>query len=801
MGCQSSKAVDAATISRWRSTGIVSLRDSKLKTFPDEVFDLERSVRTLDLTHNKMVEIPMEINKLTNLQRLILADNIIERLPINLGLLESLKVATLDGNRITNLPEELGQLVKLERLSVSANLLTSLPDTIGSLRSLVLLNISNNKLKFLPDSIGSCFSLEELQANDNSIEELPGSICNLVQLKSLCLNNNNLNRMPPNLLRECKSLQNIALHGNPITMDQFQQMEGFQEFEIRRKMKFDKQIDSNVIISSKGLDEGVDLSATPILTKTSVPFKLIMGTKRPFGKEDLCEVSSKQPRHELSCKLISVLELSPESVAVEAYASGGDEDNSSRIIPDANKKPYSHNVAEVLFSSEKETEMGIHGSTSNSSWPTSSTSEEDIRPEAPFHILTSPEYFYFDHPFRAAAHHREIYSSLSSNPHKMVPIGPDCQAELPEWGAYSNKDKPFIDGIHETLNPSSQAGKNKFAGRTISPMPKMELLADHGKNIGERRVECSCEDIGSIRCVRLHIIEAREILKLALGEETFVNLGFCDMGEVVAEKWSEEEEELFHEVVLSNPVSLGKNFWNHLVIEFPSRSMKELVSYYFNVFILRKRAEQNRFDPLNIDSDNDEWHEIVDDADEGAKMTDEDEDSVIESPAYHNDLSYNMIHEEHDRRIYDEDVRETWEDYKPVSFGSRKVFTDVQESCPGKLFDSNSSYKLSMQPQDQVLSNKVIEQEVQGGSCTTDAAVVPSESSLGKTNNDKHWASEIAGMGSGAKHDSLLEPCSSKEWDIGYLSCARNEVDLLPTHTMIEEVFGDGAWIYKSRDG
>lgn len=523
-----------------------------------------------------------------------------------------------------------------------------------------------------------------------------------------------------------------------------------------------------------------------------------MGTKRPFGKEDLYEVSSKQPRHEPNCQLVSVLELSRGSVAVEAYASG-DEDNSSRIIPDANKKPDSQNVAEVLFSSEKETEMGIHGSASNSSWPTSSsTSEEDIRSEAPFHILTSPEYYYFDHPFRAAAHHREIYSSLLSNPQKMVPIGPDFQAELPEWGAYSNKDKLCIEGIPETLSPPSQAGENKLAGRIISPMPKMELLADHGENIGERRVECSCEDIGSIRCVRLHIIEAREKLKLALGEETFVRLGFCDMGVVVAERWSEEEEELFHEVVLSNPASLGKNLWNHLAIEFASRSMEELVSYYFNVFILRKRAEQNRFDPLNIDSDNDEWHEIVDDADEGAKMTDEDEDSVIESPAYHNDVSYNMIHEEHDRRIYDEDVGEaTWEDYMPVSFGSRKVFTDVQESCP----DSNSSYKLSMQPQDQGLSNKVIEQEVQGGSCTADAAAVTSESSLGKTNNDKHWASDIAGMGSGAKHDSLLEPCSGKEWDVGYLSCARNEVDLLPTHTMIEEVFGDGAWIYKSRDG
>lgn len=35
-------------------------------------------------------------------------------------------------------------------------------------------------------------------------------------------------------------------------------MEGYQEFEERRKKKFDKQIDSNVLISSKGLDVGVD---------------------------------------------------------------------------------------------------------------------------------------------------------------------------------------------------------------------------------------------------------------------------------------------------------------------------------------------------------------------------------------------------------------------------------------------------------------------------------------------------------------------------------------------------------------
>ncbi|XP_043687077.1 plant intracellular Ras-group-related LRR protein 7 isoform X1 [Telopea speciosissima] len=266
MGCCNSKSADSSAnrIARWRATGIVALRDSKLKTLPDEVLDLEKSIRTLDLTHNKIVDIPMGISKLINMQRLVLADNLIERLPMNLGKLQSLKVLTLDGNRVTVLPDELGLLVRLERLSISGNMLACLPETIGSLRNLLLLNVSNNQLKSLPESIGSCFSLEELQANGNSIEEIPSSVCNLIHLKSLCLDKNNvcqyiIGQIPQNLLKECKSLQNISLHYNPISMDQFQQMEGFLEFEERRKKKFDKQIDSNVMIGSKGLDEGVDL--------------------------------------------------------------------------------------------------------------------------------------------------------------------------------------------------------------------------------------------------------------------------------------------------------------------------------------------------------------------------------------------------------------------------------------------------------------------------------------------------------------------------------------------------------------
>uniref|UniRef100_A0A453IPJ4 Uncharacterized protein n=4 Tax=Aegilops tauschii TaxID=37682 RepID=A0A453IPJ4_AEGTS len=124
---------------------------------------------------------------------------------------------------------------------------------------MLLLNVSDNKLNALPESIGGCKSLEELQANGNAIEDVPSSICNLACLKSLSLNGNKIRQLPPNLLKDCKALQNLSLHSNPISMDQFQQMDGFGEFEARRRKKFDKQIDSNVMMGSTALDEGIDL--------------------------------------------------------------------------------------------------------------------------------------------------------------------------------------------------------------------------------------------------------------------------------------------------------------------------------------------------------------------------------------------------------------------------------------------------------------------------------------------------------------------------------------------------------------
>ncbi|GMH17023.1 hypothetical protein Nepgr_018864 [Nepenthes gracilis] len=791
MGCCASKTADskANRLARWRSTGIVAIRDSKLKTFPDEILSLDKAVRTVDLTHNIIVDVPAEINQLINMQRLILAGNLIERLPMNLGKLQSLKVMMLDGNRICGLPDELGQLVRLERLSISGNLLTYLPDTIGSLRNLQLLNVSNNKLKSLPESIGSCFSLEELQANDNSIEDLPPSICNLIHLKSLCLNNNNVKQMPSNILKDCKALQNISLHNNPISMDQFQQMDGFQEVLIYEHLAVLKIIEDwskaeggrflwqscsllycLKIISTWSLHHTdlfyhktfipeMGLHTQPVGYTFRAVYRFIdqlnMEHKRPFDDELPNEVSSKLPRIVESSDQISlhVGHISSVDAFLKPYHSG--EGNFVKNESVCQEKLANGILAEFQEAIE-DTMTGLPRSFSVSPWVSSSTSEDDDMAGRAIHLPFSSEYFGFDCPVRSFMHADDTYHLLLDYPpRKRVPIGPEHQADIPDL---QRNENPLDDDVGD------------LSGICVISAPELETPAYNVA--GDGWSDCSCEDESSVRCVRQHIIEAREKLRRALGPVAFVELGFHDMGEVVAEKWSEDEELLFQEVV-SNPVIMGRNFWNTLSVVFPSRTKMEIVSYYFNVFMLRKRAQQNRVDPMNIDSDNDEWHGSYchDGHDEGG-MTEEDEDAENMSPTQHDGpVNWGNETAEHHEDV----LSQASADNDNYEFGCDREFNS--KGGPGSVF----------QPREKKSCDDADDDDLQDGSRACSVSRGPSQGTQVNPDSCEQWRQYV------------LEPCDAKVWD-GYMSCSKNKVDLLSTSCMIKEVFGDGTFDCRARD-
>ncbi|KAK6913325.1 hypothetical protein RJ641_022926 [Dillenia turbinata] len=352
--------------------------------------------------------------------------------------------------------------------------------------------------------------------------------------------------------------------------------------------------------------------------------------KRSFTDEEIHEATHKHPRqNDSSNSSSSICDIAPCSEAQQKSQTldGEGEDSFSK----------SHDMGGFTFDSltefsngaDKEFETSDLDSISSFYWPSGGTIEKDGGLEEGFNLSFFPSLFEPDLYGRPLVKSDELHSPIcDSHDWKSVPVGPDHQAFVPEWiGDYVKKsDSPsaYSRSLPFGITDANEYEKKRM-GTCVLPLPDLESSVD---DCCLHRVRncCCCVDVGSIRCVRQHIMEARKKLRESLGEDTFQLLGFSDTGEVVARKWSEEEEEIFHEVVMSNRASLGKNFWDYLPIMFPSQTKKELISYYFNVYMLQKRAKQNRVDPLNIDSDNDEWQESE------LETEEEDENFIMQYP-------------------------------------------------------------------------------------------------------------------------------------------------------------------------
>jgi Protein kinase domain/Leucine rich repeat len=165
------------TLEQLRSGALAGTRRLDLSCdlieLPEEVFALADTLEVLNLSGNRLRNLPHQLSQLHKLQVLFASDNDFTVLPEVLGdcpalqmvgfkanriahvpaaaLPPALRWLTLTDNAIGHLPTELGQRPALQKLMLAGNQLTALPSSLQAAQSLELLRVSANLLAHVPD--------------------------------------------------------------------------------------------------------------------------------------------------------------------------------------------------------------------------------------------------------------------------------------------------------------------------------------------------------------------------------------------------------------------------------------------------------------------------------------------------------------------------------------------------------------------------------------------------------------------------------------------------------------------------
>ncbi|KAI0498420.1 hypothetical protein KFK09_021662 [Dendrobium nobile] len=186
-------------------------------------------------------------------------------------------------------------------------------------------------------------------------------------------------------------------------------------------------------------------------------------------------------------------------------------------------------------------------------------------------------------------------------PRTRIPVGSSFQADVPHWTespSYKHDSDDYVE-----------ADDSRWLGTPVWPAKACNVKIIEEK-IGKGRADfCYCAHPGSVECIKIHVNSARLQLKSNLGS-VFRYWGFYEMGEEdVSKSWTSEEQTIFDNLVRLNPLSEGKSFLEPASKYFTSKSKKDIVSYYYNVYVLRRMSNRTRVLSGSIDSEDDEGND------------------------------------------------------------------------------------------------------------------------------------------------------------------------------------------------
>lgn len=198
---------------------------------------------------------------------------------------------------------------------------------------------------------------------------------------------------------------------------------------------------------------------------------------------------------------------------------------------------------------------------------------------------------------------KDVITHGSNKTRPAIPIGPRFQAEIPVWIAPTKKGKFYgSPGDSNTL---------RWLGTGVWPTYSLKKTV-HSKKVGEGRSDsCSCASPRSTNCIKRHKKEAQELLEKEINR-AFSTWEFDQMGEeIVLKSWTAKEERRFEALVKKNPLSSSDGFWEFASNAFPQKSKKDLLSYYYNVFLIKRMRLLKSSAANHIDSDDDHYDDFL----------------------------------------------------------------------------------------------------------------------------------------------------------------------------------------------
>lgn len=228
-------------------------------------------VYRLDLSHQRLTEIPKSIGKLTNLKRLNLSHNKLTELPSSIVNITDMRRLHLNDNKLSKLPEGIYNFKKLKKLYLANNELNEISEKIGDSKKLKRLTLDGNNLTHVPPSIFEFEDLERLDLDNEVYLNLTSSVDSLSYMEVDSWHT--INKTPD------------SIHGKPLEFYlHHPQIDEFSKLYIQDRFPLKKQ-EKSCIFSDSIFTNNQETAPFYLY----LYFDLFFNYNSSYLKEELCE--------------------------------------------------------------------------------------------------------------------------------------------------------------------------------------------------------------------------------------------------------------------------------------------------------------------------------------------------------------------------------------------------------------------------------------------------------------------------------------------------------------------------------